>query len=270
VILARYENMIHIIDSHAHLNAAEFDKDRDEVVKRALDTGIKSILCPTEISDEKNIKNTHKLIKKYNHILAAAGIHPHNARLYHQNLENKIKAMAEKGQIIAVGEIGLDFYYNYSPPPKQKKVFQRQLSLAQDLGLPVIIHSRSASSDVLDILKKQNFINGGILHCFTENLEFAEKLITQGFYISFSGVITYPKAHDLREIAKKLPTSHLLIETDAPFLTPVPYRKKFKRNEPAFVIETAKILAELKKIPFKSFAEKICQNFSSFLNLTHS
>jgi len=257
--------MFHIIDSHAHLNAEDFDKDRDEVAKRASDAGIKSILCPTEISDEKNVKNTRSLLKKYNHILAAAGIHPHNAKLFHQDLENKIKDMAEKGQIIAVGEIGLDFYYNYSPPSKQKKVFQKQLSLARELGLPVIIHSRSAASDVLDILKKQNFTHGGIMHCFTENLEFAKKMITQGFYISFSGIVTYPKAHDLREIAKEIPINKLLVETDAPFLTPVPYRKKFKRNEPSFVIETAKILAELKKIPYETFAEKMCENFSCFL-----
>ncbi|MFW6124022.1 MAG: TatD family hydrolase [Acidobacteriota bacterium] len=266
----RDKKMTHIIDSHAHLNVEDFDKDRDEVVKRAFDAGIKSILCPTEISDEKNVKNTYNLIKKYPQILAAAGIHPHNAKLFHQNLENRIIDMAEKRQIIAVGEIGLDFHYNYSPPSKQKIVFQKQLSLAQKLGLPVIIHSRSAASDVLELLKKQNFTNGGILHCFTENLEFAKIVISKGFYISFSGIITYPKAHSLREIATEIPLSKILVETDAPFLTPVPYQKKVKRNEPSFVIETAKILAGLKKISYESFAEKMCENFSSFLNLTHS
>ena len=257
--------MIHIIDSHAHLNAKDFDKDRDDVVKRAKDKGIKSILCPTEISDDKIVNTTLHLLKKHNHILAAAGIHPHNAKIFHHDLEDKIKDMAEKGQIIAVGEIGLDFYYGYSSPTKQKEVFQIQLSLAQEAGLPVIIHSRSAASDILDIIKKQNFTQGGILHCFTENLEFAREMIDRGFYISFSGIITYPNAHDLREIAKKIPGSKLLIETDAPFLTPVPYRKKFKRNEPSFVVETAKILAELKKTAYESFAERICENFSCFL-----
>jgi len=262
--------MFRIIDSHAHLNSHEFDKDRDEAVKRAFDAGVKSILCPTEISDHKNIKATLNLIEKYDSISAAGGVHPHNAKLYNQNLEKKIKDMAEKGQIIAVGEIGLDFYYNYSPPPLQKQSFLNQISLAQDLKLPVIIHSREAASDVLDLLEEQNFSQGGILHCFTENLEFAKKMITKGFYISFSGILTYPKAHDLREIAAKIPVNKLLVETDAPFLTPVPYRKKVKRNEPALVIETAKTLAGLKKIPLESFAEKMFENYSSFLNLTHS
>jgi TatD DNase family protein len=261
--------MIYIIDSHAHLNAEDFDKDRDQVIKRAFDSGIKSILCPTEVSDNKNLSITYQLIKKYPHILAAGGVHPHHAKIYHQKHEDIIKDMAEKDEIIALGEIGLDFYYSYSPPSNQKYAFQRQLSLAQELHLPVILHSRAAASDILTSIKEENFSCGGILHCFTENLEFAKEMLDKGFYISFSGILTYPKAHELREIAKKIPINKLLVETDAPFLTPVPYRRKIKRNEPAFVIETAKILSELKKIPFESFAEKMCQNFNSFLKNSH-
>jgi len=255
--------MTFIIDSHAHLSTEDFDKDRDLVIKRAFDSGVKKILCPTEISDSKILSTTYSLIKKYSHITAAGGVHPHNASQYNQNLENRIKDMAEENKIVAVGEIGLDFYYNYSPPAEQKLAFQKQLALAQNLKLPVIIHSRQAAFDVFALIKEQNFTNGGILHCFTENLDFAKKMLDRGFFISFSGILTYPKAHDLRETAKKIPDDRLLVETDAPFLTPVPFRTRFKRNEPAFVTETAKVLAELKKVPFESFAEKICQNFSS-------
>jgi TatD DNase family protein len=196
-------------------------------------------------------------------------VHPHSASQYNQNLENKIKEMAGQKKIVAVGEIGLDFYYNYSPPSEQKNAFQKQLALAQDLKLPVIIHSRQAASNVFSLIKEQNFTNGGIMHCFTENLDFAKKMLDRGFYISFSGIITYPKAHDLRETAKKIPADRLLIETDAPFLTPVPLRNRFKRNEPVFILETAKVLADLKKMPFESFAEKMCQNFSSLFNLNY-
>ncbi|MBD3415347.1 MAG: YchF/TatD family DNA exonuclease [Candidatus Aminicenantes bacterium] len=252
-----------IIDSHAHLNTKDFDEDRDQVLEQAFDSGIKTILCPTEVTDEQNIQTTFQLLERYDQICAAGGVHPHHARLYNDQHEHLIKDMAERGQIVAVGEIGLDFHYNHSTPSKQKLAFQKQLSLAQKLELPVIIHSRSAASDVLACIKKQNFNQGGILHCFTENFEFARTMIETGFYISFSGILTYPRAHDLREIAKKIPSEKLLVETDAPFLTPVPFRNKIKRNEPAFVVETAQVLAELKKMSYKSLAEQMCQNFSS-------
>ena len=255
--------MIRIIDSHAHLSTEDFDKDRDQVIKRAFDSGVEKILCPTEVSDSKILSTTYSLIEKYSHITAAGGVHPHNAIRYNQNLENKIRDMAEENKIVAVGEIGLDFYYNYSPPAEQKNAFQQQLALARELKLPVIIHSRQAASDVFALIKGQDFTNGGIMHCFTENFDFAKKMMDRGFYISFSGILTYPKAHDLRETAKQIPGDRLLVETDSPFLTPVPFRKKFKRNEPAFVTETTKFLAGLKKVPLESFAEKMCQNFSS-------
>ena len=255
--------MIHILDSHAHLSTEDFDKDRDLVIKRAFDSGVKKILCPTEVSDDKIVNTTYGLIEKHSCITAAGGVHPHNAGQYDQNLEDKIREMAEMNKIVAVGEIGLDFYYDHSPPGEQKIAFQKQLGLAQELKLPVIIHSRQAASDVFTLIKEQNFTYGGIMHCFTEDLDFAEKMLGRGFYISFSGILTYPKAHKLRETAKKIPVDRLLIETDAPYLTPVPFRNRYKRNEPAFVVETAKVLAGLKKVPLESFAEKMCQNFNS-------
>jgi len=261
--------MFRIADSHAHLNAKDFDKDREEVIKRAFNAGVKAILCPTEVSDDKNKSTTLSLLQNHKHILAAGGVHPHNARLYNQNHERIIRDMAVQKKITAVGEIGLDFHYNYSPPSKQKEVFGKQLALAQELKLPVIIHSRLAASHVLDSLKKQNFTQGGVLHCFTENIDFAKKMVEQGFYVSFSGIITYPKAHALRETSKKIPSNNLLVETDAPYLTPIPHRKKMKRNEPVFVIETAKILADIKKMPFESFAEKMYHNFWSCFNLNY-
>ncbi len=255
--------MFRIVDSHAHLNTKDFDKDRDQVIERAFHSGVKAILCPAEVSDRENLRTTYSLLKKYHQISAAAGVHPHNARFFNPKNENIIREMAKKNQITAVGEIGLDYHYNYSQPSEQQYAFQKQLFVAEDLKLPVILHSRMASSDILSSIKEQHFTFGGILHCFTEGLEFAEKMLDLGFYISFSGIITYPKAHQLREAAKNIPLQRLLIETDAPYLTPVPYRNKYKRNEPAFVIETAKILAELKKVSFESFAEQMYLNFST-------
>jgi len=252
-----------IIDSHAHLNMDEFDDDRDLVIEKAFEKGIGAILCPIEATEEKSIFIGLGLTEKYSHIIAAAGVHPHLAKDYTSESEDKIAALAQKKQIKAVGEIGLDFHYNYSEPSNQIKVFCRQLNLAERIKLPVIIHSRKASDKVVQSIEETKFRSGGVLHCFTENLDFARTMLDSGFYISFSGIVTYPNAVNVREAALFTPLDRLLIETDSPYLTPVPYRRKTQRNEPVYVKETAKYLSELKNVPLEDLAASTTENFKN-------
>ncbi len=259
--------MILLVDSHAHLSGDEFANDRHEVIQKAFHEGIGAILCPTELTNDKELEITLETIRAYAHIVAAGGIHPHNAKNSTKKSLQKIEALAKDGDILAVGEIGLDFHYNFSPPDVQVKVFKQQLNIAQHLGLPVIIHSRNARDEVLKAIKEENFTQGGILHCFTEDGEFAEAMIEYNFLISFSGILTFPKAHSLREVAIQTPLEKLLVETDSPYLVPVPYRGKIQRNEPVYVKETARYLAELKNVPLAKFAEKTTSNFESLFQI---
>jgi TatD DNase family protein len=255
--------MIKIVDSHAHLNMPDFDADRDDVIRESLEQQIATILCPAEASDEHNIGVTLGMVEKYDRIAAAAGVHPHNAKAYNDTCEQKIRRLAGERKIHAVGEIGLDFHYSFSSHEKQIQAFRTQLELAADLELPVIIHSRDASSQVLKTLDETGYSGGGILHCFTENKTFAFQLLDRGFYISFSGILTFPKAADIRETAKVIPDDRILIETDSPYLAPVPYRGKVKRNKPVFLQKTAQFLAELRNQDFARIAESTTNNFES-------
>ena len=261
------EQTHYLVDSHAHLSMEDFDNDRDEVIEKAFKAGVRAILCPAEITDKKNLNTTFILTKKYSNIFAAAGAHPHHAEKFYPENAAHIKTLAETKQIHAIGEIGLDFYYNHSSPKQQIKVFRQQLNIAQKLNLPVVIHSRSASNEVISAIKEENFTCGGVLHCFTEDWEFARQVLKLGFYISFSGILTFPMAHSIREAARKIPLNKLLVETDSPFLTPVPYRGKIKRNEPAYVKETANFLAGLKNIPYEEVAAVTSQNFKTCFGL---
>ena len=255
--------MINLVDSHAHLSMEEFDHDRDTVIRKALKAGIKAILCPGEVTDDKNLQITLDMAAKYPHILATAGVHPHRAKDFTPESARIIQTAAENKQIQAVGEIGLDFHYNFSPPEHQISVFRTQLKLAQELELPVIIHSRLAADKIVQCIAEEEFTQGGILHCFTESHRFAQNMLEYAFYISFSGIITFPRAHDLRQVAKTLPLNKLLIETDSPFLTPVPYRGRVKRNEPSYIKETALNLAALRGISSEEFAEVTTRNFEN-------
>jgi TatD DNase family protein len=250
-----------IVDSHAHLNMDEFEGDRETVIENAWKNGIRAILCPIEVTEEKSISIGLELAEKYPHVIVAAGVHPHLAKNFTPESEDKIMTMVQKKQIKAVGEIGLDFFYNFSEPSDQIDVFRRQMNLADKLGFPVIIHSRKAANEVIRVIEETNFQSGGVLHCFTENLEFARTMLDHGFYISFSGILTYPSALNVREAAIFTPLDKILIETDSPYLTPVPYRRKIQRNEPLYVKEIAKYLAELKKISLETLAEQTTENF---------
>jgi len=256
-----------LVDSHAHLDMEEFDEDRDQVVKRAFREGIKSILCPADITNPKSIEKTFDLIEKYESLIAAAGVHPHQARHFTPSHTQRIEELAGERKVKAVGEIGLDFHYDFSPRHEQEEAFRHQLSVAQKLGLPVVVHSRKAGKEVANAVEEEHFSNRGILHCFTEDWALAKRMMDHNFLISFSGILTFPKAQPLREIAKKIPLEKLMVETDSPYLIPFAYKGIKKRNEPAHVIEIAKVLAELKKISLEKLAWATSKNFESLFCL---
>lgn len=193
----------------------------------------------------------------------AAGIHPHNAKKFQADMAFTLQELAAQKKICAVGEIGLDFHYNISPPEDQIEVFRTQLDIAQKLSLGVVVHSRKAAQDIVAAIEEEDFNQGGVLHCFTENWEFAAHMLDRNFLVSFSGILTYPNAQSLREVAKKLPLKKILIETDSPYLVPVPHRGKVKRNEPCYVKEVAHALSEIKQVPLEEIARTTSDNFIS-------
>ncbi len=256
------DEKLRIVDSHAHLDMPEFDSDREEVVRRAFAAGLVAILCPADLSRPRSLAAIAELQKSFPSILAAAGIHAHQAKDMTEAHARELHGLAAAGAIRAVGEIGLDYHYNFSPAESQHEALRRQLEAARDLGLPAIIHSRLAGPDIIAAVDAVRFTSGGILHCFTEDWDMARAMLDRGFFVSFSGILTFPKAGDLRETAKKIPLDRLLVETDSPYLAPVPFRGKVKRNEPAFVVETARLLAGLRGLPLAELAEATTRNFA--------
>jgi TatD DNase family protein len=240
------------------------------VIQRAWQNGLKAILCPTDISEPRELRIAQALIDNNPNIIMAAGIHPHNANKFQADMAKTLQELAARNKICAIGEIGLDFHYNISPPEDQIEVFRTQLNIAQELGLGVVVHSRKAAQDIAAAIEEEDFNQGGVLHCFTEDWEFAAHMLDRNFLVSFSGILTYPSAHSLREVAKKLPLKNILIETDSPYLVPVPQRGKVKRNEPCFVKEVARALSEIKKVTLEEIAQTTSDNFTSFFPLPDS
>jgi TatD DNase family protein len=237
----------------------EFDADREAVLERARAAGVDEILCPIDITDGKSAATVLRLAAGDSRIRAAAGLHPHQARLDAPAILDALRRLAADGRIIAVGEIGLDYHYDFSSPREQRDAFRRQLALAAEVGLPAIIHSRNAGPDIAAAVREERFIRGGVLHCFTEDWDFARTMLDAGFFISFSGIVTFPNAGALREVAGKVPADRLLLETDAPYLAPVPHRGR--RNEPAFVIATAERVAEVRGVGLAALAETVARNY---------
>jgi TatD DNase family protein len=254
---------VEIADSHAHLDMKEFDADREDVLRHAQDRGVKAILCPAELTEPASLPRILELREKFAWLAAAAGVHPHNAGAFSVGHLDRIRELDRNGEIAAIGEIGLDFHYNFSPAERQREVFRSQLRLAQEIGRPVIIHSRNSGREVIAAIEEEHFARAGVLHCFTEDWETARSIMDLGFFISFSGILTYASAGSLREIAKKIPLDRLLVETDSPYLVPAPWKGRIQRNEPAFVVETARRLAELKSLSLESLALRTLQNFHS-------
>jgi TatD DNase family protein len=232
-----------LIDTHAHIEMKEFDADRDVVIKRARESGVGYL-----ISVGSNLKGSRKaveLAERYENVYASVGIHPHDVKEMDETTVTTIRELAKSKKVVAIGEIGLDYFKEFSPKEMQITRFRELLSLAKELKKPVIIHDRDAHDDTLRILKEEGAKDiKGVVHCFSGDYDFAKEILSLGFYISFTGVITFPKAEDAREVVKKVPIERILLETDCPYLAPVPYRGK--RNEPAYVAEVARAIAEIK------------------------
>ena len=256
------------IDSHAHIDGHEFDTDREEVIERANAAGVSLILnVGTGDPHSDAFERAVELGKTHESVYTAIGTHPHDARLYNDAAEQKIKHLINNNEVIAWGEIGLDFHYDNSPRDAQVDVFKRQLRAARECNLPVIIHTREAEPETIDILQSEygDAPRRGIFHCFSGSLDLAQCAIEIGFMISFSGIVTFKKADELREIAKQVPLDRLLIETDCPYLTPIPYRGK--RNEPAYVVEVARCLAGVHGVEHEEMARITSENFKRFFDL---
>ena len=257
------------VDSHAHIDGSEFDTDRQQVIDRAVAAGVTMILnVGTGDPHSQDFERAIELSKQYEFIHTAIGTHPHDARHYDDLAEAKTKRLlTENERMIAWGEIGLDFHYDNSPRDVQMDAFARQLRGATELDLPVIIHTREAETETIDILKRDyhEAKRRGVFHCFSGSMELAKAALDLGFYISFSGIVTFKKAEELREVARVVPTDRLLIETDCPFLAPIPYRGR--RNEPAHVVEVARCLAQVLGLHLNEIAQTTSHNFSECFHL---
>ncbi len=252
------------VDSHCHLEMESFAKDRDQVIKKSIDEGLKYIL--TVGTEERYFETVAEIINSHPIVYGAIGIHPHNSVDFNRNAAETIRKYLKQKKIVGYGEIGLDFFKNYSPKDRQIKAFREQLALAADEGLPVIIHSRNALADTMQILgEAYRNMRGGVIHCYSYNRETAKRLLDMGFYISIPGTITYRSTEELARVVEYIPAERILAETDAPFLTPHPHRGK--RNVPYFVKLTVGKMAEIRHQQIEELAATICENFVRlFLN----
>lgn len=261
------------VDSHAHLDGEQFDSDRDEVIARAREAGVQTIVAIGNGDGPPTLDAGVQLAEKYPFLYATVGIHPHEARLADGAAFAEMERLARHPKMIAWGEIGLDYFYDHSPRDIQKSVFVRQMELAAGAKLPIVIHCRpsdgsdDAWDDCLGLIEEQWAAKGlgGILHCFTGNWTQAKRALDAGFMISFAGNVTFPKAQQIRDAALEVPLDRMLIETDAPYLAPVPHRGK--RNEPGFVKETARKLGELRGLAMEDVGDRTAHNFYKFFKL---
>ncbi len=246
-----------LIDTHAHLDFEQYDKDRDEVLKRAGEVGVEKIFNIG--ADIESSRRSVKLAEKYDNIYAVVGIHPHDADTLNTESLAEIKALALNNKVKAIGETGLDFYYNNSPREKQKEAFEKHLYLAKELDLPVVIHSRSAGNETLNVIDQvADFSADLIFHCYAYGPELIEKIIERDYYAAFGGLITFNSAEEIRKALEKMPLNRILLETDSPYLTPSPNRGK--RNEPSYLQYILKKAAEIKKIAPEELAEITSEN----------
>ncbi len=232
-----------LIDSHTHLDDARYNVDRDAMIARAREAGVDTLV--TIGCDLATSQAAVELAERYPFVYATVGVHPHEVKRIGDGWYVELQRLARHPRVVAYGEIGLDYHYNYSPPQQQRARFREQIAVARDLHLPVVIHTREAQEDTITILKEEKAADvGGVFHCFTGDAWLAKDALDLGFFLSFSGVITFQNATMLRDILRWVPMDRLLVETDCPYLTPVPHRGK--RNEPAYVKLVAQTVAEVK------------------------
>ena len=253
-----------LIDSHAHLDGDDFKDDLDDVLERANESGVKLIVNIGATDGFSGAERSLLLAEKYEQIWCTVGIHPHDAKIPVDKA--KLIELAKRNKVRAIGETGLDFFKEWSPKADQEKWFRTQIEIAHELSLPLVIHSRDASAECLAILKEMEAEKvGGVFHCFPESAAFAEKLAAINFLVSFPGIVTFPKATNVQEAAKNIPLQQIMLETDAPYLSPVPFRGK--RCESAYVLQIAKKIAELKNISLEEVAKQTTKNALNFYQI---
>ena len=245
-----------LVDSHCHLDFADLAAEREAIVARARSAGVNTMLTISTRLDE--FDRVHAIAEFYDGIWCSVGAHPHEAKDHAALTPQQLVALAVHPKVVGIGETGLDFHYDLSPRDIQERVFRTHIVASRETGLPLIIHARDADREVARILDEER-PPPGVMHCFSSGRALAEAAISLGFYISISGIVTFRSAADLRAIVRDLPLDRLLVETDAPYLAPVPYRGK--RNEPAFIAATAAAVAELKGIELQYLAEMTSANF---------
>ena len=255
-------NKIGLIDTHCHIFYDKYKNDIYEVVNRAKKEKVDKIICVG--IDIETSKKSIKLSEKFESIFATVGFHPHEAKNATNSYLDTIKSLLEIPKVVAIGEIGLDYYYKHTDKKQQIKVFREQLELAKDLNLPVVIHNRESDDDLYDNIKNSK-ISKGVVHCFSSDVNFANKLFELGLIISFTGIITFSK--ELQEVVKEIPMSKIMIETDSPYLTPIPFRGK--RNEPYMVREIAKKIAEIKNLSFDEVVNVTTNNAKKLFKFQH-
>ena len=244
-----------LIDSHAHLNFKEYSSPDEigQLLDRAREQGVDTIInIGGGEAYEGNLKAI-EVANQYPHVYATVGIHPHDAKIVTDEMVEDLRKLSQDPRVVAIGEVGLDFFYNNSDPQIQEEAFRKMIRLAREVKLPLSIHVRDAYDRLYQIMEEEKaFECGGVIHCFSGDWEFAQKMIDKKFYISFSGIITFKKSTELREVVKKVPTEYILVETDAPYLTPEPFRGK--KNEPAYVRKVAEKIAEIKGLTLEDVA----------------
>lgn len=256
-----------LIDTHAHIDMEDFDADFEDMLKRAKDNGIEKIIIPAV--EPTTFDRVIKIAEKYDNIYGSVGVHPSEAQTFSEDVYYRMHEIAQNPKVAAIGEIGLDYYWDKSFVQLQKEVFERQIELAKKVQKPIIVHDRDAHLDTIEILKKTNARETGvIMHCFSGSADFAKECVKEGFYIALGGVVTFKNAKKMKEVAKIVPIDKLLVETDSPYLTPEPYRGK--RNEPAYVRFAAEEIAKLREMPFEELAQATTTNAVKIFKLDGS
>jgi TatD DNase family protein len=256
-----------MIDSHCHLDSAEFNDDRDAVIERAIAAGVEHMLAIGTGEGPPDLEAGLRLAEKHSAFFATVGVHPHDATKATADDLKRLADLLAHSKVLAVGEIGLDYHYDFSPREVQKSAFIQQMEIAASAKKPIVIHTREAWDDTLALIERHWTPHGigGIMHCFSGGPEEARRALDAGFYLSFGGIVTFPKALAVQEAAKSAPRDRILVETDAPYLAPVP--KRGKRNEPALIIHTARKLAELRGESYEELCNATTENFRRLLLL---
>ena len=245
-----------LIDSHAHLDAKAFESDRRQVIERAWDAGLGAVITVGVGEALSELEEVVALTDEYDRVFSTVGVHPHDAQRIEPEWYGRIERLARHPKVVGIGETGLDYHYMHSPKEVQRDAFERFLKMGREAGLPVVIHTREADEDTISVLREAREAGGaplsGVVHCFSGDYPLARQVLDLGLHISFTGVITFPKAEPLREVLKKIPLDKVLLETDCPYLSPVPFRGK--RNEPARVVHVAETVAEVLGRPLDEVA----------------